>query len=127
MVDVYPHMSGTADEDAAATVGQAEASGDSGHDIRRKYPNRVPVLVVRHKSCAHELDKCKYLVPINMKLMQFSWVLRRRMKLEQSEAMFLYSGSKVLGADATLMQIYNKHADDDGFLRCMYATENAFG
>ena len=41
--------------------------------ILNKYPDRIPIIVEKHKSCKNllALNKIKYLVPINLTLGQF--------------------------------------------------------
>ena len=43
--------------------------------IKRKYPDRIPIIVKKDKNCTLEdIDKEKYLVPKDMSLSQFMFV-----------------------------------------------------
>ncbi|KAL9296966.1 hypothetical protein ACSQ67_022862 [Phaseolus vulgaris] len=85
---------------------QAEAAR-----IREKYPDRIPVIVERaEKSDVPEIDKKKYLVPADLTVGQFVYVVRKRIKLT-----------------AMMSAIYEENKDEDGFLYMTYSGENTFG
>lgn len=97
--------------------------------IRLKYPDRCPVIVERGGSGAElkALDKCKYLVPADLQLSQFAYVIRKRLSLQPEQAIFLFVGGSVPAASSLISQLYREHADVDGFLYITYNGENAFG
>ena len=99
----------------------------NGHDVRRQYPDRVPVVMKKHTDCKYELDKSKYLVPNEMTFMQFMFVIRKRLRIEPSEAIFVFCKGKLLCDAHSMNQLYNTHCDEDGYMCCTYASENAFG
>jgi len=50
-----------------------------GEKIRRKYPDRIPVIVEKApKSRLRDLDKKKYLVPSELTIGQFYFLIRKR-------------------------------------------------
>jgi len=102
---------------------QAESSR-----IREKYPDRIPVIVEKaEKSDIPDIDKKKYLVPADLTVGQFVYVVRKRIKLSPEKAIFIFV-SNVLPPTAALMSsIYEEHKDADGFLYITYSGENTFG
>ncbi|XP_038692820.1 autophagy-related protein 8C-like isoform X2 [Tripterygium wilfordii] len=65
---------------------QAEAAR-----IREKYPDRIPVIVERaEKSDVPDIDKKKYLVPADLTVGQFVYVVRKRIKLTPEKAIFIF-------------------------------------
>ncbi|GER44927.1 autophagy-related protein [Striga asiatica] len=65
---------------------QAESSR-----IREKYPDRVPVIVEKAgKSEIADIDKKKYLVPADLTVGQFVYVVRKRIKLSAEKAIFVF-------------------------------------
>ncbi|KAI3384726.1 hypothetical protein SNEBB_007185 [Seison nebaliae] len=96
--------------------------------IRGKYPSRVPVVVEKEpKSQIPEIDKRKFLVPNDISVGQFMWIIRKRIKLSSERSIFLFVG-KVLPQSATTMgQVYEQFKDEDGFLYMAYSGEHAFG
>ena len=57
--------------------------------ILEKYPDRIPIIIEKDKkSKLKNIDKNKYLVPKNMTLGQFIYVIRKRIDLDSSEALF---------------------------------------
>jgi len=79
------------------------------------------------KSDIPDIDKKKYLVPADLTVGQFVYVIRKRIKLSPEKAIFIFV-SNVLPPTAALMSaIYEEHKDDDGFLYITYSGENTFG
>ena len=64
--------------------------------IRTKYPDRVPVVVEKApRSDIQDIDKRKFLVPNDISVAQFMYIIRRRIQLPPEKAIFLFVG-KVL-------------------------------
>ena len=97
--------------------------------IRNKYPDRIPVVCERYShSDAPEISKSKYLVPCDLTVGQFMFVIRKRLALKPDKALFLLSESgKMLPSSYTMSQVYESNKDIDGFLYFVYATESTFG
>ncbi|KAL3576061.1 hypothetical protein D5086_021344 [Populus alba] len=102
---------------------QAEASR-----IREKHPDRVPVIVEKAgRSDVPDIDKKKYLVPADLTVGQFVYVVRKRIKLSPEKAIFVFV-KNTLPPTATLMSVlYEENKDEDGFLYMTYSGENTFG
>jgi GABA(A) receptor-associated protein len=97
--------------------------------IMRKYPDRIPVVVTKSKySNVPEIDKQKYLAPLDLTLGQFQFVIRRRLKLAPEKALFLFINGEIYCPSVLLISIYEQqHDKEDGFLHMMYSGENTFG
>jgi len=97
--------------------------------ILKKYPNRCPVIVEksRNNNSLSEIDKHKFLVPNDLTLGQFSFVIRKRLKLQPQQAIFLFINRKILPTASLICQIYKNEKDKDGFLYVEYSGENCFG
>jgi len=96
--------------------------------ILNKHPNRVPIIVCKDKNCAlQNIDKQKYLVPQDMNLGQFIYVIRKRIKLQPNEALFVLVNNSLMPGNKSLQDIYESNKDTDGFLYVVYSSENTFG
>lgn len=97
--------------------------------IRTKYPNKIPVIVERgKKSNLNAIDKNKYLVPEDLTMGQFLYVVRKRIQLDSEQALFCFVNDNTLPTTSSAMvNIYNDHKDEDGFLYVTYCSENTFG
>ena len=83
-------------------------------NISKKYPGRIPIIVQKHRDCIlPEVDKCKYLVPKDMSMGQFLFVIRKRIKLEPSHALFITINCKLPTASKTIGEIYSEEKDEE--------------
>ncbi|KAG8485101.1 hypothetical protein CXB51_021365 [Gossypium anomalum] len=65
--------------------------------IRVKYPDRIPVIVEKTKgNDIPNIDKKKYLVPADLTVGQFVYVIRKRIKLSAEKAIFLFVDNEQL-------------------------------
>ncbi|GLT83282.1 hypothetical protein SLE2022_015790 [Rubroshorea leprosula] len=102
---------------------QAEAAR-----IREKYPDRIPVIVERaERSDIPDIDKKKYLVPADLTVGQFVYVVRKRIKLSAEKAIFIFVKNTLPPTAALMSAIYEENKDEDGFLYMTYSGENTFG
>jgi GABA(A) receptor-associated protein len=100
--------------------------------ILQKYPDRIPIICERAKMCRdtaiRDLDKRKYLVPKDLKLADFMYVIRKRMKLSPEKSIFLFLGDNNLApCSALLGTLYHEYKEKDGFLYITYNGESTFG
>lgn len=96
--------------------------------IKEKYPDRIPVIVEKtDKSDIPLIDKKKYLVPSDLTVGQFVYVIRKRIKLSPEKAIFIFVKNILPPTAALMSSIYEDHRDDDGFLYITYSGENTFG
>ncbi|KAG7541945.1 Autophagy protein Atg8 ubiquitin-like [Arabidopsis thaliana x Arabidopsis arenosa] len=96
--------------------------------IREKYPDRIPVIVEKAgQSDVPDIDKKKYLVPADLTVGQFVYVVRKRIKLGAEKAIFVFVKNTLPPTAALMSAIYEEHKDEDGFLYMTYSGENTFG
>mmetsp|Transcript_14027 Transcript_14027/g.51007 ORF Transcript_14027/g.51007 Transcript_14027/m.51007 type:complete len:120 (+) Transcript_14027:307-666(+) len=96
--------------------------------IREKYPDRIPVIVEKaERSDIQDIDKKKYLVPADLTVASFVYVIRRRIKLSPEKAIFIFANNVLPPTAALMSSIYAEHKNDDGFLYITYSGENTFG
>ncbi|XP_059378331.1 microtubule-associated proteins 1A/1B light chain 3C-like [Carassius carassius] len=98
--------------------------------IRSKFPNKLPVIVERYlrEKKLSLLDKTKFLVPHELTLGQFLSLLRSKIELEASQALYLLiSGKNVSCLSASMGEVYSQFRDPDGFLYITYASQDMFG
>ena len=97
-------------------------------NIKNKYPDRVPIIVERYRDAnLPNIDKSKYIVPKDMTLGQFIYVIRKRIKLDSNQALFVTINGILEGSSTIISNLYETHKDDDGFLYILYTSENTFG
>jgi GABA(A) receptor-associated protein len=94
-----------------------------------KYKDRIPIIVEVSKqdSKTLTLDKEKYLVPFDLTVGQFMFVIRKRLKLESDKALFVFFNDTLQPASASFGSIYKEYKDADGFLYSIISLESVFG
>ncbi|XP_073042967.1 autophagy-related protein 8f-like [Primulina eburnea] len=96
--------------------------------IREKYPDRIPVIVEKaENSSIPNIDKKKYLVPVDLTVGQFVYVIRKRIKLSAEKAIFIFMDNVLPPTGALMSTVYEAKQDEDGFLYVTYSGENTFG
>nr|6WY6_A Chain A, Autophagy-related protein 8 [Saccharomyces cerevisiae]6WY6_B Chain B, Autophagy-related protein 8 [Saccharomyces cerevisiae] len=96
--------------------------------IADRFPNRIPVICEKaEKSDIPEIDKRKYLVPADLTVGQFVYVIRKRIMLPPEKAIFIFVNDTLPPTAALMSAIYQEHKDKDGFLYVTYSGENTFG
>jgi GABA(A) receptor-associated protein len=96
--------------------------------IRTKYPDRIPVIMEKHQSSTiPTLSQTKFLVPSNLVVSQLLYVIRKRIKLNPNEALFIFVNDTLPSSSMDVMSLYNTQAQPDGFLYITYSNENTFG
>jgi GABA(A) receptor-associated protein len=97
--------------------------------ITIKYENRIPIIVEVNAQNTKELnlDKFKYLVPHDLTLGQFLFVIRKRVKIEPEKALFIFFNNVLPPMSDSMGEIYNSSKDIDGFLYAVISLESTFG
>lgn len=97
------------------------------------YPDRIPVIVEMSSSSASyhnyikSCHKVKYLVPYNINMGQFIQILRDKIKMDASTALFFFINNKIFPITSLIGDIYKNNADEDGFLYIEFCEESTFG
>ena len=99
---------------------QGESSFTKRHSeamrIRQKYPERIPIYVTKNPSCKDlpDIKNKKYLVPLDLTVGQFIFVLRKKIELPPECALFLFVNNVLPPTASLISQIYEENRDDDG-------------
>jgi GABA(A) receptor-associated protein len=91
-----------------------------------KYPDRVPI-IIEPTTDDLKLKKCKYLVPKDITCGQFLYVIRKYIKLEPKEALFMFVSNVLPATNDSIANIYNLYKEPDLFLYIKISKENTFG
>ena len=96
--------------------------------VSQKYKDRSPIIVQRHHSSdLPNVEKCKYLVPKDMTMSQFTFVIRKGIQLDASQTIFITVNNGLVIGSRVISEVYEEHKDEDGFLYITYTNENVFG
>lgn len=97
-------------------------------DIKQKYPNHVPVIMQPVESKQKKtLDKTKYIVPNETTVGDFMNIIRRRLKVGSSEALFFFVNNTMQTGSTLMSQVHCEHSDSNGFLYMKYGLEQTYG
>jgi GABA(A) receptor-associated protein len=92
--------------------------------IKFKYPNRIPVIC---ENSEKNLDITKYLVPHDITIGQFMYIIRKRLKLDPHDALYLFANGYIMSCSNIMITVYNNYKDLDGFLYFKLSKESTFG
>ncbi|XP_068619756.1 uncharacterized protein [Battus philenor] len=98
--------------------------------IRDRFPNKIPLYVERYSREKEVpiLGRNKFLVPQELTMSQFLYIIRTKMKLRDSQALYLLVNDKVLVSHSmTMAQAYQQFRGQNGFLHITYAAQQVFG
>ena len=97
--------------------------------IREKFPGRVPVIIERaaKDKLLQPIDKNKFLVPADLTMGQFIFIIRKRISLSSERALFIFCNNSLPTTGSLMRELYGSHGDHDGFLYMTYCGENTFG
>jgi GABA(A) receptor-associated protein len=102
--------------------------------IRNQYPHKIPVIVeaFKEKGSLLKLTNTKYLITDTESIHKLLYEVRKKIDmLREDEALFLFcnteKGDILAPVSSTIGQIYEKHADQDGFLYFTVTREQVFG
>lgn len=100
----------------------------AGRVLRFKYPDRVAV-ICEPGANAMPLDNCKFLVPMDLTVGQFVYIVRKRLKeIKPYQALFLTCGKSLPRVSETMQNVYDREMDhDDQMLYIKYSLESTFG
>ena len=93
-------------------------------NILLKYQNRYPIIIDGKQI---NITKNKYIVPGDLTLGQFSYILRKNIKLDEFQSIFLICENTLIFNTDSIYSLYNKKKDYDGFLYIIVSLENTFG
>jgi len=96
--------------------------------IIARYADRIPVICQKDpRSSVPELDRIKYLVPKDLTVGQFLYVIRKRIKVSAETALYVFVDGVLPPTAALMSSIYEERKDADNFLYLTYSGESTFG
>ena len=59
--------------------------------VMEKYPERIPVIMEKSKTCKNvpDIDRVKFLVPKDIIISQFTFIIRKRINISAEKAIFI--------------------------------------
>jgi GABA(A) receptor-associated protein len=96
--------------------------------IINKYPYYRPVMLLKaQNSSLEDIKQKKYIVPCEVTLGQFMYIIRKKIKIRPEQAIFLFIGDRLTNNSSTIGELYEELKSDDGMLYVQYTEENVFG
>ena len=92
-----------------------------------KFSDRIPIIVQKKQETDPEIDKRKFMVPRDLTYGQFTYVVRRRLNIDDKKALFTFCEGSIPLHHDSICTVYDKHKNADGFLYVNYTFENTFG
>ena len=105
-----------------------ERRKEESERIRNKFPDRVPIILEKGNyslTNLGDLEQKKFLVPNDITIGQFSFLIRKRLKIKNDEYLFILIDKIQSPPESfsTMGELYKKYADEDKFLYLIYTGE----
>jgi len=95
--------------------------------VLNKYPEKIPCLFFKGTKETPDSKNHKFLLPKEMTISEFMMVARKYIKLDPSQAIFLFVDNVLPRSTETIGETYLKHKSEDGYLKFTYSIESTFG
>ena len=96
--------------------------------IKLKHSDKIPVIIDKYKTKdLKQINKHKYLLPNDLTIAQFLFVIRKKIQLSPDQTIFIFCNNILLISNKTIGEVYDLYKDDDKFLYLYYDIENTFG
>lgn len=67
-------------------------------------------------------------MPATFRVGEVTTIIRKKLHMGREQGLFLLAdGKHIMKQNASLMEIFEKHQDEDGFLYIVYAHEKVYG
>lgn len=97
----------------------------------KKHPDRIPVIVEinldSNSTNKISLSNNKFLVPNDLTVSKFLFVLRKKIQITSEMGIFLFVNNILPNTADTMGALYENHKDEDGYLYAVLSAENTFG
>ena len=97
--------------------------------VSKDHPTKITIICEKAPNAKLiDIPKTKYLVDKTLTLPQFYATIKKQLKVDEKEAIFLLvNGKFTLSQNESMGDIYKKFKDKDGFLYIAYTSEEIWG
>ena len=95
--------------------------------LLKQYPDNFPVIIEADPYSTQTQMTHKCLVHNALTIANIQQILRKKLKLNEYQAIYICTGQTILSGTLTIEYVYNHYKSDDDFLYLTYCNENSFG
>ena len=97
--------------------------------ITQKYPFKIPIICEKYPNLSNipDIKKHKYLVPMELTIGNFLYIIRKNINITPEKALFIYINNIIPPTSTNMITLYDNYKDEEGFLYINYSSENTFG
>lgn len=94
--------------------------------IMEKHPGKIPLIIESNRN--KDLPPIhKFIIPNELTVGQVVYMLRKRIKLNEKEAIYVFFNNHLVNTNTLMSEVYHQHKEADGIVYAVYAKENTFG
>ena len=95
--------------------------------LRLRFPDKIPIIVENDFYTNLHIVKNKFIVPIDINISQFMYIIRKQFKIEQNFALYMSINGIIPASNSLVNNIYHEYKDQDNYLYVILKTESTFG
>lgn len=97
-------------------------------DMIKKYPDKVCVILEKGDNTVQDLDTSQFVLNKNVTVGHLIYMIREGINIAQYDSIYIFieKGYIPISSD-NIGRLYDKYADQDGFLYMTYCREKTFG
>ncbi len=98
--------------------------------LKKKHPSRTPCIVTvakNSKKLIPVLDMERFLVPNDSPLSSLLHVIRKRVKLQPDQALFMFAKNQLVPLNKLMADVHKEYKEVDNFIYFTLCSESTFG
>jgi GABA(A) receptor-associated protein len=95
--------------------------------IRKRFPDKIPVIIEGELKSGKVLEKSKFLVPCDFSFGHLQQVIRKNLKTSSGTGLFFAIGQNMPSGTIYLSTLYEQNKEKCGYLFVTFHEENVFG
>ena len=109
-----------------------EAKKEKSQKLMSDNPGKLPIILKKGKNSKLDLPQAlyfliRYLISSSRTLGELIYSIRKTLSIPKTEGFYLFTSDRLPALSMTILQLYERLSDEDGFLYFTYTTQEDKG